>query len=614
MIYKEAQILKSVHDKYSRRKKYYESLMERQKQTINFVSVLRFIVFLSGIAFTSYFYYRSILYLWIATLIVALSLFIVLMIKYSKVMNTKKYASALHDINQDSLKRLSDEWKNFKDYGEEFTDDEHSYSGDLDIFGVGSLFQWINTSVTYAGRYKLKEILTKIPENIEKIYKRQEAIEEVSTNIAWRQRFIAEGKVFQDEMRPLDELFKWGEEKNDLYTNRWFVFVMRFIPAITIMLSIGCFITDKIPYTVPLIMLVIQIVIIMFHSIKRGNILNEVYVHKKNIKAYSNMLERFENRKFKSEYINKYKLKLRNQKNATAGKQIKNLVKISEYISDRNNFFYIIINIAFLWDYQCIIALEKWKRDSGDYLKTWIDVIGEIEALCSLSIINFDNEAWTKPVIREAGFGVEGKSVGHPLLVEKRICNDVKIGNPADILLITGSNMSGKSTYLRTSGINLILSYAGTKVCAEMFQCSIMNIYTCMRISDNLEKGISSFYAEIIRIKKIVEALEREKYIFVLLDEIFKGTNSSDRHTGAKILINKLIEKNVLGMVSTHDLELSELENGSRGRIKNYNFREYYENNKIYFDYKLHEGVSTTRNALYLMQMAGIEIGEDSQK
>lgn len=600
--------MKNANEKYSKRKKCYEKLMEKQKQTMNFFSVLRFIIFFSGIGFTSYFYFKKLIYLSIASLIVSIIIFTFCMIKYNKIFFSRKYALALSNINDDSLKRLSEEWKSFKDIGEEFIDNEHNYSGDLDVFGIGSLFQWINCSVTYIGRYKLKEILTKIPRSTEEIYKRQEAIEELGKKIAWRQRFIAEGIVFFNEMYHTEELFKWSERKNNSYLKFWFVFIMRALPTLTILSIFIYFITNAIPYTLPLLMLAIQLAILMPHNIRRGNILNEVYVHKKNIKAYSKMLDKIENTKFKSEYINSLKNNLKNDKEHTACKQIKDLVKISEFISDRNNFFYIVFNIIFLWDYQCIIALEKWKEESGDCLKKWIETIGEIEALASLSIINFDNPTWAMPVIKEAGFGVRGKDVGHPLLTGKRVCNDMAIGNPASILLITGSNMSGKSTYLRTSGINLILAYSGTKVCAGTFQCSIMSIYTCMRISDNLEKGISSFYAEIIRIKKIVKALEEEKNIFVLLDEIFKGTNSSDRHTGAKILISKLKEKNVLGMVSTHDLELSELEKESNGKIKNYNFREYYENNKIYFDYKLHEGVSTTKNALYLMKMAGIEI------
>ena len=227
-------------------------------------------------------------------------------------------------------------------------------------------------------------------------------------------------------------------------------------------------------------------------------------------------------------------------------------------------------------------------------------------AVASLSIISFDNPHWAEPEFIKDKMAVNAKELAHPLLSESRVSNNAELGLPQSILLITGSNMSGKSTFLRTIGINLVLAYAGAPVCAESFSCSIMNIYTCMRISDSLEKNISSFYAEIIRIKSIVSAAKRGESIFFLLDEIFKGTNSLDRHLGAETLINRLSKESALGLVSTHDIELGELEN-KNSKIKNYNFQEYYKNDEIYFDYKLRAGVSTTRNAVYLMKLAGIE-------
>jgi DNA mismatch repair ATPase MutS len=205
----------------------------------------------------------------------------------------------------------------------------------------------------------------------------------------------------------------------------------------------------------------------------------------------------------------------------------------------------------------------------------------------------------------------EAKGIGHPLLTGKRTHNDLVIDNKVKVLLITGSNMSGKSTLLRTAGINLVLAYAGAPVCASWFQASIMGINTCMRIGDNLGENISSFYAELLRIKKIVTEAAAGKRIFYLLDEIFKGTNSLDRHTGAKVLINKLSHTNCIGLVSTHDLELCELER-ENDRIANYHFQEYYKNGRIYFDYELRPGPSTTRNALYLMQLAGIDVDENT--
>jgi DNA mismatch repair ATPase MutS len=319
-----------------------------------------------------------------------------------------------------------------------------------------------------------------------------------------------------------------------------------------------------------------------------------------------------EKKTFSSEYLIKLRAKLINKEGITASSQIKKLVKLVNLISDRANMYYLPINILLLWDYQCLINLQRFKKESGPFLKTWLEVIGEMEALNSLSIISYENNDWATPKFQSGSPIFKAENLGHPLLGSSRIYNDINIAKSQNVLLITGSNMSGKSTLLRTTGINLVLAYAGAPVCGTSFTCSIMDIYTCMRTSDNLEKNISSFYAELLRIKTLVSATESKSPIFFLLDEIFKGTNSIDRHTGATVLVTKLSNENALGFVSTHDLELGDIENTNK-KVKNYHLKEYYKDDKLYFDYKLRSGVSTTRNALYLMKMAGLKIPSDME-
>jgi DNA mismatch repair ATPase MutS len=338
--------------------------------------------------------------------------------------------------------------------------------------------------------------------------------------------------------------------------------------------------------------------------------LDTVYKYKDTIFIFNSLLMHIEKKKFSSEYLKNLKLKLINKGGITSSFQIKKLANLVNLVSDRKNMYYLPINILTLWDYQCLINLQRFKIASGPYLKTWLEVIGEMEALNSLSIIAYEHRDWTMPKFQTGSPVFKARKLGHPLLGNSRVYNDINIEKSQNVLLITGSNMSGKSTLLRTTGINLVLAYAGAPVCAESFSCSIMDIYTCMRTSDNLEKNISSFYAELLRIKKLVTATKDKAPIFFLLDEIFKGTNSIDRHTGATVLVTKLSTENALGFVSTHDLELGDIENTNK-KVKNYHLREYYKENKLYFDYKLRPGVSTTRNALYLMKMAGLEIPKD---
>ena len=580
-----------------------EVLIKKQSRNISIISNLRLLIFVLGTIFTVVLYYKKNYYLTIGIFLGFLILFIWVASIHNKVINNKKYSSALFEINLKSLKRLKGEWTSFTDNGEEFLDSNNRYTGDLDIFGKNSLFQWINTSSTYTGRMNLKDKLLVPPKNIEEIKLKQDAIYELSKKVSFRQRLTAESSLIISKMQPLHELYAWANERNKFYEKSWLILLATIIPVVTITLTILPFLNPNVPFYLAFISYLVSMSMLFIHSSEKAKTLDEVNIYKNNLKVYYNMLKLIEKNKFNSTYLKGINV-------SASSKSIDKLIKVSDMIAIRNSSIYMVINILLFWDFQCLIRLEKWKKQYGNNLKVWIDSIGEIEALSSLSLIHFDHPEWVLPKITNDKSHVSAIELGHPLLSEKRVYNDVTIKDPSDILLITGSNMSGKSTFLRTIGINLILSYTGAPVCAKAFKTSIMEIYTCMRISDNLEESISSFYAELIRIKMIVSASKEGKQIFFLLDEIFKGTNSLDRHTGAKILIKQLQSCGAIGLVSTHDLELGELEIESNQKVKNYHFREYYKNNEIHFDYKLRPGVSTTRNALYLIKLVGLDFEE----
>lgn len=589
---------------YEKRQIVYNNLFKKQTKTINKISNIRLIVALAGVLSIVFLYIRNKYFLIYPISIAYIVLFTYLVIKHSKLKYNNKYFDLLGHINENGLQRLKGNWNQFKDTGLEFKDDNHSYSSDLDIFGQGSLFQYINTTTTYMGREILSKYLTQPCKNREGINKRQKAIEELSNKLSWRQRFMVEGLMINEELNNSEPLYGFFETKDETYTKPWVIIMARLLPIITI----GCFLLylfEFIPYYIPSLVLLVQIFLYRFKFNKRSKELNLVYKYENDIKVYSKMLYRLDRGNFKSEYLLELKNKLIDDNKLTAYQQIKELETIVENISNRKNFYFLIINIMTLWDYQSMIALEDWKKKSGSLVRTWIETIGEFEALSSLANINYDNPKWIIPKITDKEDYIMAKDIGHPLIIENPVCNDFKIDGQTKALLITGSNMSGKSTYLRTIGINLVLAYTGAAVFAKDLHCNIFNIWTCMRVSDNLEKNISSFYAELLRIKEIVNKSKTNK-VFFLLDEIFKGTNSHDRHEGAKILIKKLLRNKAIGLVSTHDLELGELEKESNNKIKNYHFKEYYKDNEIYFDYKLNLGISTTRNAMYLINMIGI--------
>ncbi|WP_373844933.1 MutS family DNA mismatch repair protein [Clostridium sp.] len=612
---------------YKKRKKKYNLLLKKQEKYIDNLNNLRFVTFVLGfiILIRMYILKRHFMFNFIVLVVVILLFYLTYL--YKKVERKKNYLSVLYEVNKTSIKRLEGEWKTFQDMGEDFIDKNHNYSYDLDVFGKGSLFQWINTAHTHIGRQKLKKILTEKPQNKQNIYDRQSAVLELGQKIYFRQRLEAEGKVICNNRQDPKELFLWMKQRNNYILKNKVIWILRILSVITTITTLTLLVkmlyyilsvffgTYKsapkifyiIPYYIPIFLIFIQCIILRIK--KEGRIKNLIVAEKYNynIKAYKNMLTHIEKHKFKSKYImNLYKELYNNGESAS--KQIDVFSKICESIANRRNMVYFILNPILMIEYHWTISIERWKIQSGNNFEKWINIIAELEVLCSIAVIKYDNPNWSMPKIIDGPSRIIAKNMGHPLLGEKRVCNNLRLEETYPVMLITGSNMSGKSTFMRTIGINVILAYAGAPVCAEQFYCTIMEMYSCMRINDNLAQNISSFYAEILKIKSIVEASKEGKKVLFLLDEIFKGTNSGDRYIGAITLVNQLNRTGNLGVISTHDLELGEMVKNKDLKIKNYHFSEYYRENKIYFDYKLKDGISSTRNAVYLMKLAGIKI------
>lgn len=597
----------SPKEEYEKRKFNYENAGINITKSINLLSNLRLVLFVVGLTSAIYLYFLKMHYLSISLVVAFLIAFVLLVVKHRKLKYEKKYLATLYDINRNALLRLAGEWKTFSDTGEDFKDENHNFSGDLDLFGKGSLFQFINTAQTFLGRIQLKNDLTVPAQKANEIQTKQAAISELATKVDWRQKFLAESMLAPEKMLDPQSLFVWAKSANDFYRENWLKYLTRLSALTTMSLILLHVVLNLVPLYVVLTMLGAQYLMLLYRGNERAEILNTVYPYNDNLKMYKKMLIVFEKAQFKTAYLKEMQTQVSGNKNHTASMQIENLEKIVDWISNRNGSFFFVFNVLTLWDYHCINALENWKKETDILLENWVKVLAKLESLSSLASIAYEQPDWVVPEIREGKPCFKAESMGHPLL-STRTSNNVNLEKPTQILLITGSNMSGKSTLLRTVGINLVLAYAGAPVCAQRFTCSIMDLYTCMRISDNLSNNISSFYAELLRIKEVVKAAEEKENVFFLLDEIFKGTNSIDRHAGAKVLILKLCNKGALGLVSTHDLELATLEEESKMKIKNYHFQEFYKNKEIYFDYILQPGVSKTRNALHLMRMAGIEV------
>lgn len=541
-----------------------------------------------------------------------MTLFLILITVHGRYIEKIKLYRLLIEINVKSIARLNGEWTQFRDSAVEFIDTAHPFSYDLDLFGHGSLFQWINCAQTWYGRDILKKLFLQPGKNTEDIVNRQKAIVELSENIEWRQMLQAIGTSAKNPVKDPLEILEWAEEKKYIFSNDSAKAVTRILPLVT-----ACAITlsaavSSFPSLIALILIIIQSGMLLKGANKRKNIFAIAEKYSEILLQYSSMMRHIEQKKFSSPHLASLQKKLFSENSKlSATSSIQKLEQLTGLMKLRVSLLHAPVNIVTLWDLQCIISLEKWKKESGRHLREWLEIIGTFEALSSLSVISFDNPEWAFPSLTSDEYQVTAVNAAHPLIhASSRVANNVSLLDRGSIILITGSNMSGKSTMLRTVGINLVLAYAGAPVCADRFTCSVMDIYTSMRISDSLEKSISSFYAELIRVKMIVEASKTGKPMVFFLDEIFRGTNTRDRKYGAVTVLKNLAKKGIAGFISTHDVELAELEKDTSLSVKNHYFMETYEGDKIIFDYRMRDGISTTSDAVFLMKMIGLEIEE----
>lgn len=591
--------------------KFYKDNIEKSSKEssylINKVNVIgwsRLLVLLFCALVDYFLYSQNKISMIVVVTIFFMGIFLFLVLYHSKIFEYKKRLDLVININEKRLESISGEFKRFEDNGLEYLDDEHSFINDLDIFGNNSLFQYINSTFTKGGRVELVKLLKKEKIlNRSEIRERQEAIRELGEKVVWRQKLIVEGKLKKSKDMNLASLIKWSKGKE--YSSP-----LRVAIACTFMLgtifSIYLAVRGIIPESFLMLDFMANFIVVKILSKSMTKELRLFEAIKNSVDAYSKILSLIENESFDSLYLKNLNSKLKYDR-LSCMEEMRKFSNILDWAGNSShNAYYLILNIILFSDVFLMRSLEKWRERNGDKLEEWLKVMHEIDALSSISNISFEKENWIYPNILNEN-EIEGMNIGHPLLGEKAVRNMFSLRGEQKVSLITGSNMSGKSTFLRTLGVNLVLSYIGAPVCADKFSCGIMNIYTCMRTKDNLEESISSFYAEILRIKILIEACKKGEKIFFLLDEIFKGTNSKDRHTGATVLIKQLIKYGGVGLVSTHDLELCDLEKENRNII-NYNFREFYEDDKIKFDYILRKGKSETQNAIHLMKLAGIDI------
>ena len=490
------------------------------------------------------------------------------------------------------------------DGGKEFLNPSHFNSYDLDLFGNGSVFQFINRTSTLSGKQKLACWLQSPPLDKTEIKQRQEAIRELSAIPNWRLHFLANGHLFKETPELNEELKRWSETELNLNRPAAIRASIIVIPLMTALSAIPAVLGISNLWLV--LMVLVQWSILGF-SFKRISEYFEFFGRKSELLGkYMQLLEFIEEREFQSRFLLELQKKVQKPDKAShIFRQLKKLVGQFEY--RQNIVITLIFNSLLLWDIRCVYKLWNWHWRNRKKLAAWLDVIAETDALISLANLAYNHPEFAFPEIHDGGFTLQAKQLGHLLLAAgKRVNNDFSINGWGKAVIVTGANMAGKSTFLRTVGVNLILGRMGAPVCAEQLVFSPVKVYTNMRTTDNLLKDESYFFAELKRIKTVLDQLENGEKIFVILDEMLKGTNSVDKLNGSRELIRKLLELKAVALIATHDLKISEMEVEYPQMVFNKCFEIKLENDEMVFDYLLTDGVTKTMNATFLMKKMGI--------
>ena len=535
-----------------------------------------------------------------------IGLFLFILAKHLANNDTIENLQRLIQISETEILVLDHHFTHLPD-GSEFKPENHEYANDLDIFGRASLFQYVNRCTSQQGK-KLFAGWLLDPAASETIPDRQEAIKELSQKFEWRQQLQSYGIAQSINIDTERKIENWLLEDFQ-FMNKTHWKLLRFIlPAISIALLILQLI-DIIPSAIfyPAIFLMLAISFGISKMIMPSfTKLNKVAPQ---LETLSDSVSWIEKGDVKSKLLVDLKSKYIDG-SVLSSQTIKKLKKILDNTDIRlNPLVFIPLNTFLFWDLQQVLILEKWKKENKEHIGDWFLSLAEIESLSSLANLSFNHPAWAYPIISKDHGTTIADSLGHPLIPkEKLVTNSFSTEGNEGLNLITGSNMAGKSTFLRSIGVNIVLAMMGSPVCAKSFTVSNMKVISSMRVNDNLEENTSTFYAELKKLKEVIEAVYRNEKVFLLLDEILRGTNSADRHTGSKALIKQLIQHNAVGLIATHDLELAKLADEFPAKLHNYHFDVQVAGDELYFDYKLKRGVCTSMNASLLMKKIGIEL------
>lgn len=537
---------------------------------------------------------------WIALPVVA---FIALMAMHQRVRQAMARLERAVKFYERGLARLEDRWMGSGETGASFDDKTHPYAEDLDLFGAGSLFELLSTARTHAGEEKLAAWLL-APATVEEVRARQAAVEELRNRLDLREDLALLGAEMRASVQTAG-LTAWGTAPPVLTS-----VVMPIVAAVLgIFAAVAVVMWLGYGYRLwALVALLGEGIFLSRYRAQITQVINAVDRPGRDLALLSEILARLEREQFSTPKL----VALRRQLDADEHPPSHQIARLSRWLqildSTRNQFF-APISFVLLLPAQLSYAIDRWRQRIGNHIPQWLDAVGELEALGALANYAYEHPRDPFPELIESQARLDGRGLGHPLLPENRgVRNDVRLGGELRVLIVSGSNMSGKSTLMRTVGVNVVLALAGAPVRAESLRLSPLNIGASMHILDSLQSGASRFYAEITRLRQVVAMTEGQLPLLFLLDEILSGTNSHDRRIGAESVVKGLAERGAIGLITTHDLALTRITDSLGARAANVHFEDHIEDGQMVFDYKMRPGVVTHSNALALMRAVGLDV------
>ena len=592
---------------YTERLSLTEGQLQQVKKQIFRISMLRLALFVAGVA-GIYFFFSQTPLLIICICLTFLPLFILVKI-HNHFFIRKEWLETQARIIQEELQALSGDYSSFED-GKEYVNPEHPYSFDLDIFGRRSLFQSINRTCTFFGKARLAKWLQNHLHEKTSIEKRQEMVREISEHTLFREQFRIAGLVHHGQSSDGEKIQAWSQSPAQYLHAGWVKAFIWGVPVINSLLLI----TSLIGWTsFSCLGLSFGIFLVLsFGIIKRATYIQETYGKQlKSLNGYARLIALAKAEDWKSAGM----LELMERFNLNGQSPVQALQQLSKELDRldlRNNqFLYVLLEGSIFFQLQEIVRIERWKVRYGQYISEWLETVGELDALCSLGTFAYNHPQYTYPELTEKPFCFLATQMGHPLMpVSQCVKNDATIPSRPFFLIITGANMAGKSTYLRTIGVNYLLACVGAPVCCERLKLHPNQLITSLRTSDSLSDNESYFFAELKRLKRIIDLLNQGQQLFIILDEILKGTNSMDKQKGSFDLIRQFMQLKANGIIATHDLLLGSLIKQFPEEIRNYCFEADIKDNELTFSYKLREGVAQNMNACFLMKKMGIILQE----